>query len=298
MQLYPLYDTLVDYDFDTLAARPGLATSWSFPTPTTMVLELRSGVTFHDGTPIQRRCGEVQPGPQPNASALQHPRRHCLDRQRRDHRSEPSDAAPEAAGYGVAADPGGPRGNDGVAGRHEEVRRRFRPQPGRHRHDEVRRVARQGTHRLHAQRKLLEAQSPLYRRHALRADSGIADGIALGHHRRERFHPRPAAAAAGGGQARQRARDAGDADTGLPIVLPQFRPRSAGRPAGAPGAQPRRRQPRIRQGVGARPFRDRRHAAAEGALGVRPGTGEPLSARPGQGAPVAGRRRAPGRHRL
>ena len=28
MQLYPLYDTLVDYDFDSLEARPGLATAW------------------------------------------------------------------------------------------------------------------------------------------------------------------------------------------------------------------------------------------------------------------------------
>jgi peptide/nickel transport system permease protein/peptide/nickel transport system substrate-binding protein len=52
MQLYPLYDTLVDYDFDSLAARPGLATAWNYTTPTTLVMDLRSGVTFHDGTPF------------------------------------------------------------------------------------------------------------------------------------------------------------------------------------------------------------------------------------------------------
>jgi ABC-type transport system substrate-binding protein len=52
MQLYPLYDTLVDYDFDTLEARPGLATAWKFPTLNTMVMDLRSGITFHDGTPF------------------------------------------------------------------------------------------------------------------------------------------------------------------------------------------------------------------------------------------------------
>lgn len=52
MQLYPLYDTLVDYDFDTLEARAGLATAWKFPAPDTMVLDLRSGIAFHDGTPF------------------------------------------------------------------------------------------------------------------------------------------------------------------------------------------------------------------------------------------------------
>ena len=70
MQLYPLYDTLVDYDFDTLEARPGLATAWTFSTPNTMVLDLRPGITFHDGTPFNAGGGEVQPGPQPDTSAL------------------------------------------------------------------------------------------------------------------------------------------------------------------------------------------------------------------------------------
>ncbi|HYD71169.1 ABC transporter substrate-binding protein [Azospirillum sp.] len=49
--LYTLYDTLVEWDYETLKAKPGLAQSWAFPDPTTMVLTLRDGVTFHDGTP-------------------------------------------------------------------------------------------------------------------------------------------------------------------------------------------------------------------------------------------------------
>ncbi len=50
--LYCFYDSLVDWDPETLAARPGLARSWDFPDPTTLVLTLEQGVTFHDGAPF------------------------------------------------------------------------------------------------------------------------------------------------------------------------------------------------------------------------------------------------------
>ncbi|KAF0805250.1 family 5 extracellular solute-binding protein [Alcanivorax xiamenensis] len=50
--LFPMYDTLVNWDPTTLSATPGLAQKWSFPDPKTLVLELRPGVTFHDGTPF------------------------------------------------------------------------------------------------------------------------------------------------------------------------------------------------------------------------------------------------------
>ncbi len=50
--LYPMYDTLTEWEFETLKPRPGLAQSWSFPDPQTLVLNIRSGVTFHDGTPL------------------------------------------------------------------------------------------------------------------------------------------------------------------------------------------------------------------------------------------------------
>lgn len=50
--LFPIYDTLVAWDFETLKPKPGLAESWSYPDPQTLVLNLRSGVVFHDGTPL------------------------------------------------------------------------------------------------------------------------------------------------------------------------------------------------------------------------------------------------------
>ncbi|MFO1159232.1 MAG: ABC transporter substrate-binding protein [Reyranellaceae bacterium] len=48
--LYPIFDTLIDFEPTTLQARPGLAESWSNPDPRTLLLNIRSGVTFHDGT--------------------------------------------------------------------------------------------------------------------------------------------------------------------------------------------------------------------------------------------------------
>lgn len=49
--LFPAFDSLIDVDLDTLDAKPGLAESWSFPDPKTLVLNIRPGVVFHDGTP-------------------------------------------------------------------------------------------------------------------------------------------------------------------------------------------------------------------------------------------------------
>ena len=50
--LYPLYDTLVQWDPKTLEPRPGLALSWTYRDDTTLVIELRPGLTFHDGTAL------------------------------------------------------------------------------------------------------------------------------------------------------------------------------------------------------------------------------------------------------
>jgi peptide/nickel transport system substrate-binding protein len=47
--LYPVYDTLVTYN-NTLEPGPGLAESWETPDEKTIILKLRTGVTFHDGT--------------------------------------------------------------------------------------------------------------------------------------------------------------------------------------------------------------------------------------------------------
>jgi len=50
MYLYCFYDTLTEWDPDTLTVRPGLARRHNFTDPKTLVLDLQEGVTFHDGT--------------------------------------------------------------------------------------------------------------------------------------------------------------------------------------------------------------------------------------------------------
>ncbi len=52
VSLYPLFDRLVNFEPETLEPLPGLATSWDFPDPQTLVLQIQPGVTFHDGTPL------------------------------------------------------------------------------------------------------------------------------------------------------------------------------------------------------------------------------------------------------
>ncbi|GGC48297.1 ABC transporter substrate-binding protein [Chelatococcus reniformis] len=49
--LWPIYDTLTEWEYETLKPKPGLA-RWSFPEPGTMVLDVNPGITFHDGTPL------------------------------------------------------------------------------------------------------------------------------------------------------------------------------------------------------------------------------------------------------
>lgn len=49
--LWTMYDTLMEWDYDTLLPKPGLA-RWSFPDPKRMVLDIERGVKFHDGTDL------------------------------------------------------------------------------------------------------------------------------------------------------------------------------------------------------------------------------------------------------
>lgn len=49
--LWTMYDTLIEWDYETLKPQPGLA-KWSFPEPTRMVLDIQPNVKFHDGTPL------------------------------------------------------------------------------------------------------------------------------------------------------------------------------------------------------------------------------------------------------
>lgn len=50
--LYAVFDALIDFEPTTLNLKPGLAKSWKFTAPKTLVLELVDGVKFHDGTPF------------------------------------------------------------------------------------------------------------------------------------------------------------------------------------------------------------------------------------------------------
>lgn len=50
--LYTMYDTLIALDQDTMQPLPGIAESWDQSDPSVLTLQLREGVTFHDGTPV------------------------------------------------------------------------------------------------------------------------------------------------------------------------------------------------------------------------------------------------------
>src|SRR6201991_5396549 len=43
--LFTMYDTLAEWEFDTLKPKPGLAESWKFTHPSTLVLNIRPRVT-------------------------------------------------------------------------------------------------------------------------------------------------------------------------------------------------------------------------------------------------------------
>jgi ABC-type transport system substrate-binding protein len=52
VMLWPVYDTLINYSPKDLTPQPGLAESWEWAKPTELVLHLRQGVKFQDGTPF------------------------------------------------------------------------------------------------------------------------------------------------------------------------------------------------------------------------------------------------------
>lgn len=57
--LFPIYDTLITWDPDTLEARPGLARDWSFTDSATLLLTLREDVTFQDGSKLDAEAVKV-----------------------------------------------------------------------------------------------------------------------------------------------------------------------------------------------------------------------------------------------
>ena len=59
MFLYTMYDTLTEWEYESLKPRPGLAETWAFPDPATLVLNLRGGVVFHDGAPFDAEAAKL-----------------------------------------------------------------------------------------------------------------------------------------------------------------------------------------------------------------------------------------------
>ena len=56
--LYPVFETLVDWEPTTMLAKPALATRWDLTDPTTFVLKLRENVAFHDGTRFDAKAAK------------------------------------------------------------------------------------------------------------------------------------------------------------------------------------------------------------------------------------------------
>lgn len=57
--LYPIFDTLIEWEYDSLKAKPGLAKSWKYTDPKTLVLTLQEGVKFHDGTAFDAEAVKI-----------------------------------------------------------------------------------------------------------------------------------------------------------------------------------------------------------------------------------------------
>ncbi len=163
--LYAVFDALIDFVPETLELKPGLAKSWSFTDPTTLVLELVEGVNFHDGTPfnaeaVKFNLDRYKNDPRSNVKAD-----IDIGRKRRGDRQEPGDAEAQPAECRPAEHPDQPDRPDRLAEIDPGQGRQRRPHAGRHRPLQVRQLAGQQQHLADPQRELLEAGPALSRRH-------------------------------------------------------------------------------------------------------------------------------------
>ena len=115
--LFTMYDTLTEWDFETLKSKPGLAESWSFSRSDDLRPQHPSGCDV--SRRHAARCGgrQIQPGAQQVRSEIQHqgrPRDHGV---RCRHRSDAGDAEAEHARRRIARHPQRSRRHDGVADR-------------------------------------------------------------------------------------------------------------------------------------------------------------------------------------
>ncbi len=250
--LYAVFDALIDFEPSTLALKPGLAKTWTFSDPKTLVLELIDGVTFHDGTPF-------------NAEAV----KFNLDRYKTDPRSnvkpdlgtvdkvevtgaESGHPAPEQTERRPAGHLDQPGRLHGVAQIGAGERAERRPHAGRNRAVPVRRLA--GQRKLHAraQRQVLEAGPALSRRHQHPHHQRAQHGAAHGDRWRGRSGPQHAGTAEGDSGSLDQRDGECRAVADLLRHLPELRPSAARRRARTTGAQLRNQSRRDQPGDRAR----------------------------------------------
>ena len=184
--LYGVFDALIDFEPHTLELKPGLAKSWKFTDPKTLVLDLVDGVKFHDGTPF-------------NAEAV----KFNLERYKNDQRSNVKadlgtvDSVEVTGPNQVTLKLNKPNvglptiltNRVGLMVSPKSIQDKGpqrRPQSGRHRSVQVRELAGQRQFRAHAQRELLEAGPAVSRRHQHRDHQRAQHRGARGGRRRDR----------------------------------------------------------------------------------------------------------------
>src|SRR5579883_2592607 len=186
--LYLIFDTLVRLDTD-FSVRPELAKSWDVEAGgTRVVLHLREGVKFQDGTPfdaaavkwnIDRRLDPAVKSAEERARVGGEIGRGGRSAYRRLH--------PQAAIPGPARHAGPARGIHGVSRGEPEAGCRFRQQPRGHRRVPVQGMGARQPHHGGAQSRLLGQGQALSRSHRLPGRCGLRSGRAAADHRRSRF---------------------------------------------------------------------------------------------------------------
>ena len=268
--LFTMYDTLTEWDFETLKPKPGLAESWSFTDPTT----LGAQYPFRRHLPRRHaaRCRgrQIQSGAQQERPEIQHQGRSRLDGVRRGHRSDAGHAEAEHARRRAARHPFRPRRHDGVADRAQGCQRRqCHAHAGRRRGLCFRELGGRREDRRQAQREILEAQPSVSGWNRVLHHSGTDDRLALGHRRPERPDVPTAAAPEGDHGPRPQRQDRQRADALCLPDFPELGEAAVRQCQGPPGLQFRDRPRDLRQGGARRPCRTRLHEPAESALGLR-----------------------------
>ena len=185
--LYTMYDSLTEWDFETLKPKPG---------PRRKLEVHRSdhaGAEHPRGRDLPRRqqarcgSGEVQSRPRQDRPEVEHQGRrrdHGLGRGDRPHAGHHE---AQLAGLGDACNPVRSRRHDGFADG-DQGRRRRRPQsqPGWNRRVQLCELGGRRAHRHQAQRQVLETEPPLHGRDRVCAHSRADDRRPLRQRRAER----------------------------------------------------------------------------------------------------------------